>query len=352
MISARIKYIGILALLAICITPSFFAFAQTTSGTIPDGQIPDQLQNYNTAPNAGDIDATMDPQNPGSFQPVTITLDSNLVDLRRYTISWFVNGTAVGSGYGKTVLTTQTQGYGQPLQIIASIALDTGTVQKTMSVTPEDMSMMWEAVDSYVPPFYEGKKLPSRQGIVKIVAIPNFMVNGKTLDPANAVFSWKRNSNVVTTASGYGNDALVIKHNPLNAVEKIQATASDVNNTAQATAGITVPFFDPKILFYQTNPTTHINSPIALGSLNLGTGSAIITAEPFFFSVPNNNQTVLPFNWTMNGTAITLPNNQTPQTLVLQNPGGNGNSSIDLNIASNISNFQTAENSLFVSFGQ
>ena len=204
------------------------------------------------------------------------------------------------------------------------------------------MTMMWEASDSYVPPFYQGKKLPGRESIIKIVAIPNFISNGTAINPGNAVYNWKRNGSVVEDASGYGNDVLLIKQNKLRANEQIEATASDDADSVQATGDITVPLFDPKILFYSIDPNTGIKSPTAQTSINFSGPSTSIVAEPFGFSTLNSNPNSLSFSWTMNNDPVTISDANHQTTLDLQNPGTNGFANIGLSIANPRTLFQTA----------
>ncbi len=330
----------------------------TSTGTATNGattstdQIPADLSSYDSSTNASDIDANVNPPNPGSFTTITVTLDSNIVDLRRYMINWYVDGASVGGGIGKYTLLAKTKNYGQTTNIRATIALDTGIITKDVSLTPEDMTMMWEAVDAYVPPFYQGKKLPGRESIIKVVAIPNFISNNTTIDPSNAVYNWQRNGNVVENASGYGNDTLLIKQNMLNANEQVEATASDVTDNIQATGDITVPIFNPKVLFYSIDPMTGIKSSIAQSTINFNTPSTNIVAEPYNFSVLNNNPNSLSFTWTMNDNPITIADAKNQTLLDLQNPGTSGFATIGVSATNPRTQFQEAENSLSAIFNQ
>ncbi|MDB4984525.1 MAG: seg [Patescibacteria group bacterium] len=349
------KRLAFLALIIALMSPVFLnmAHAQVADGTnvSANATIPSDLSSYDSSTNASDIDASVSPENPGAFTTVTVTLDSNIVDLRRYMITWFVDGKSVGSGIGKYTLISKTKGYGQPTSIRAAIALGTGTITKDVLLAPQDMTMMWEATDSYVPPFYQGKKLPGRESIIKIVAIPNFVSKGSALNPANAVYNWMRNGNVVENASGYGNDYLLIKQNKLNASEQIQATASDQGGDAQSTATITVPLFDPKILFYAIDPTTGIRSALAQTSIYFTTPSATIVAEPYGFSVARNNPNNLSLSWTMNDNPVSISDTRHQTDLNLQNPGTAGESSIGLSITNPNTPFQTANAIISAVFG-
>ena len=317
----------------------------------PDGQIPDDLNTYDTGINEGDIDASASPENPGSFQRVTISLDSNLVDIRRYVENWFVDGKLAQRGYGKLSLTTTTKDYGQPTIVRVSIELPTGTVTKNITLTPEDISTIWEAVDSYVPPFYQGKKLPAREGIVRIVAIPNFLVENRPVSPSELVYNWKRNDNVVTGGSAYGLQSLLIKNNKIRPTESIQVTASTLDSAQQATTVTNIPFYDPKILFYDLNPDTGNPSPFSKSSLFFKTQADTVIAEPFFFSISNAKLQPLKFSWTMNDETVQVNDINNRQMLTLRNPGGSGGTAmLGLSIDSASTYFQTASSQLPIVF--
>ncbi len=339
-----------LGLIIVVMSIFFIQPAHAQTAVDPTTQIPSDASNYDSSVNANDIETTLQPPNPGSFTTVTITLDSNVVDLRRYMITWYVDGVSVGGGIGKYTLLSKTKNYGQTTNIRASIALDTETLTKDIALNPQDMTMMWEAVNSYVPPFYEGKKLAGRESIIKVVAIPNFVSNGTSLNPANAVYNWKRNGNVVENTSGYGNDYLLIKQNKLNANEQVEATASDSSDDVQTTADLTVPVFDPKILFYGIDSASGITSPLGQNSLSFTGPSATILAEPYFFSVFNNNPNNLSFDWSMNDNPIAVTNTKNQTILNLQNPGTSGSSTISLSLTNPLTPFQSADGSLGVIF--
>lgn len=313
-------------------------------------EIPGDLESYQTGPTANEIIADMTPENPGAFESVNVILDSNLIDLRRYQISWYIDGKITVQGFGKTRLTTTTKNYGQTTKIEVVIAIPTGAITKTLMVTPQDVSTMWEAMDSYVPPFYEGKKLPARESIVKIVAIPNFIKNGRTVDPETLVYNWKRNDNIILDSSSYGASSILIQNNKLRASEVISVTASTADDSNNGTADQYITFFNPKILFYQKDPTTGITSPFARTFSNMRTAQLTVVAEPYFFSLSQKNPSALDFSWSVNNDPVSLSDTRNKQLLNLQNPGGSGNANLKLTITNPLTVYQKAVNSLRVNF--
>ena len=355
------KTIGLLVLGAMLFATGHAAAQSTDPSTDPaafdpnsilqSAQIPQDLSSYDTGVSGNDIEATVTPENPGAYQPVGISLNSDLVDLRRYMISWYVDGTLAQQGMGKQNFVSSTKAYGQQVSIRVTIQLVDSLVTKNVILLPQDISTMWEAVDSYVPPFYQGKKLPAREGVVRIIAIPNFLSGSRTIDPGDLVYNWKRNDNVLTGASSYGQESILIKNNKLRPTETFEVTASTPDNNNQATAKMALSFYDPKILFYQKDPETGLTSPYSQSRVVLTGGSSTVVAQPYFFSLTGPNKlSSLQMDWKMNDNPITLPDTENPNIVTLKNPGGSGIANLAVSVSNPNTDFQSALNQLSVIF--
>lgn len=375
MVFKRKKILFSVTLAALLVAAAFFhAYAQSSTDTstsssdvgatnnadanaVSADAVPDDLSNgtgsYDTGPTADDINVSFSPQNPGAFQDVTITTDSDYLDLNRYNTSWFVDGTRVAEGVGQRKITFKTKGYGQQTSIVILVQLPDQVIKKTLSFKPQDMTLTWEAVDSYVPPFYQGKALLPREGIVKAVAIPNFSDGtGPQNDPTEDVYDWSRNENTDNDASGYGKDSYSFKNSNLRDSEDIGVTASNTDDSDEASQTITVNTYTPKILFYQKDDTTGITDPVAKTSIDLAANSSTIVAQPFFFSTIQNNPNPLTYDWTMNDTPITLADPNSNNSVDLQNPGGSGTATLGLDMSNPNSLFQSALAQLSISFNK
>lgn len=301
-------------------------------------------------PSADDIDVQLSPENPKPFSPVVIRLTSNLVDVSRYTITWWVDGKSVTSGIGMRSFQVTTKNYNQSTRVQASIDLPTGTVVREVVVTPGDMTMLWEAVDAYVPPFYPGKKLPSSESLIRFTALPNFGGSNALADAKTGVYRWERNGNVVPEASGYGKSSFLIAQNRVRTDESVTVAATDQGGTTSATGNTTVPIFSPHILFYEKNAATGLRSTAARNSFLLSADSMMVIAEPYYFSTANGNPNQLGFEWSMNDQPIAISNTQNPQTLELKRPASSGRAAIAVAIKNPARLLQTARNVLTVTF--
>lgn len=146
------------------------------------------------------------PEIPGPFENVTINLTSYSTDLSRALINWSVDGKTSLSGYGRVDFSINSPAVGSQKTINISIVTQTGvSIERTVVIAPQDVDLLWESLDSYVPPFYKGRSLPSREGLIKITAVPSLRNSiGSKLDESDLVYSWSQNYNPIQKFSGYG----------------------------------------------------------------------------------------------------------------------------------------------------
>lgn len=253
---------------------------------------------------AGDIDVILSPENPGPRQVVDITLRSDSTDMTRAAITWFVQNKEISSGIGKTSLSVQTRDYGQPISITISIRTFDGTpLTKSLILVPEDMTVTWEAIDAYAPPFYKGKKLPGREALVKVAAIPLFGTAVPASNTRLASFIWSRNSDRLPSSSGWGSDSIIIKLNNLRVSESVSVSAQDRAGTRSAQGSVTVAPVSPRTLLYVRDPDTGVRSPYAFGSYTTDR-TFVLEAVPFGLSRTSATNTGFQSAWTVNGNSI------------------------------------------------
>ncbi len=296
-----------------------------------------------------DIDLELNPESPSAYDTVTLRLTSNSVDLNRYPITWYINGAKQLSGIGERSFKTTLGDYGSATDIQVAVKLDGESIEKGIILQPQDVTLLWEAVDSYVPPFYPGKKLPSREGIVRVAAIPNFTTTGGNILPSKqGVYIWKRNGSIATGMGGYGKDSLLIKHNKIRANEEISVSVSDVANTTTADRGMTLSFFDPVIHFYHKVFNTPEYARTIDNGFTMNTGETTIIAVPYFFSMLENAYKDLKIDWKINNESFTVEDTENPLALTLQGDIPNSANVFNLSLSGNKNIFQSATRSLNV----
>jgi hypothetical protein len=322
-----------------------FAHAQTLIP--PDG-------NFSNVPGVGisatDIDVDMSPEFPSAYETVTIRLDSNVVDLNRVHIVWYVNGSRVLEGIGQRSITTKVGDYGSTNDIAARITVDNKVIQKIIDLSPQDITMVYEAVDAYAPPFYPGKKLAAQEGIVRIVALPNFTTHSSTFDPSKGVYIWKRNKKALPGAGGYGKNYITIKHDKLRGSEDVMVRASSLDGSVSGNKTFTFIPASPQIHFYQKIWNQPQFARALDGGFTMNSNITTVTAIPYFFSIAGNIANSLGIDWTINDSPLLVEDTKNPLTLALNHPGSSGQNTIGLTIKNLESMFQEATKTFSVSF--
>jgi len=252
------------------------------------------------------VTATVTPPFPKPFQKVVITLVSYATDLNRASINWAVEGKSVLSGNGANKLTITMGDVGQTTKVRVTITPPgIPPISKDIFLTPGDVDIVFETVDSYVPPFYRGKALPASESVVRAVAIPDMKSGGVRLKSENLVFQWKRNGNADAANSGFGKNSYIFRGGFAGSAEQIEVVASTVDGTVASQGSRTLTIGEPMLLLYENRPLEGIHYEEALPArLSLLNKEIHITAAPYFFSVENAKKQGISFTWLIDGREV------------------------------------------------
>lgn len=274
----------------------------------------------------------INPQNPSPNENVTITLNSYASNLDSVNISWSVDNKSVLSGIGKKSFSVNAPAVGGEISITAIVALPDGNIEKRIVIRPSVMTMLWEATDSYVPPFYKGKAMPTADSEIKIVAIPEIRTSSGAVNPKNMTYSWEKDYMNDTEASGYGKNYYVYVNDYLEDSNTIGVTASTIDQNYSSSANIEVGVYQPKILFYKKDASLGTVWEHALSDGHKIVGEEILEAAPYFISPGDIRIPTLSWSWFINDSLVStvgLSNNLMP---VKVPTGTSGTSKIRLEI--------------------
>ncbi|MCA9353469.1 hypothetical protein KC842_01180 [Candidatus Nomurabacteria bacterium] len=294
------------------------------------------------------------PENPAPGESVTINLTSFSTDLNRANISWQVGGETVLSGYGRKSFSTKAPAAGQTLEIKVVITTGNGiAVERNIFITPQDVDILWEAVDSYTPPFYRGKALPGREAIVRIVAIPHFKNTiGQNINSGDLVYNWKQNYNNMQDYSGYGKNSYTYKNAFLDKEDKISVTITSRDGSVSSQKELTIRPSSSEVVFYKYEPLKGILYNQALGTnTNLTSDEINIVGEPYFISTnyKNISRSSNNISWKINGSSAN--SSGTRNQITLQKPDGvSGTSSVEISVTNPNTVFQKISGILNIEF--
>ena len=269
-----------------------------------------------------DINVDVYPINPAPYTNTTITLSSYATDLNKAMIQWKSGSKIVLAGYGKTRYSFKTLGPNESTSFLVTItpADSLSDINKSIAVTPSQIEILWQAVDGYTPPFYRGKSFVSREGLIKVVAMPNTVGTGA--DKKKMTYSWKLGDKVNQGASGFAKDFYLFRNNSLNIEESVSVVASSLSGNYNGTGQITIPIVNPKIIFYQKSPTEGIFYAEALDrEFRMLGNEATIVAEPYFLAL-KGKENVFDYQWQINGETIETPSKKRELTVRSETKGG------------------------------
>jgi hypothetical protein len=296
------------------------------------------------------ISVSINPPNPAPYASVTITLSSFAANLDSVNIVWLEDGKTVLSGVGKKSYSTTTKKENVETRIEARIFLPDGEINKNISIRPAVMVLLWQANDSYVPPFYKGKALPTADSEIKIVAMPEIVVNGSKVAPDKMTYNWKLDYNNQPNDSGYGKNAFVFTNDYLENSNTVSVVASTTNQQHSSEASINVTTVNPEISFYKRDATLGTLWEQALFNNYLIQGEEIVIAEPFFISPKNWRRPELIFNWSINNRSVVVPNYLKNLMSLKTAEGVTGTSILRLDIENTDKIFQTAKKEINIQF--
>jgi hypothetical protein len=301
------------ALLIFIMSVVFCAFSISTS-------------TVNAQMKSDDISVITNPKQPGPNETVYASLSSFAVDLNKTLISWSLNGQVVSQGVGQKNFSFKTGASGTQTSVGIKIdATDGSSANKQLILNPTTIDLVWEAIDSYTPPFYKGRTLVSQESAVKVVALLD------STKSAGASYIWKLDGKASEMFSGYGKNSFVFKKSFLDKKNKIEVSASSLINENIGSSSVEINNTNPKILFYKKNPYTGTDWSKALTSpLTIDQNGETIVFEPYFISPKNLYSPDLNIKWELSGSQISTPN--TKNELSIKPEKSNGSSVVKVTV--------------------
>ncbi len=275
-------------------------------------------QNFGSTIEARDISMNIDPKTPGTNEKITVSLESYIINVNRLRITWFVNGEIVLSGTGETEIQTTTGSQGELTSIEAYIQVDSGTnLRKWIQIAPADLDILWQA-DTYTPPFYRGKALPTPESFIKIVGLPNLKNEGAQSQEKKIVFNWTQNNTNLPDSSGFGENPLVIRNDFLTREEIIDLKVVHRDGLTTAEASVAINIVDPEVVLYKQGVGLRNANTLTPATNNQ---DLVLRAEPYFFSAKRELLGLLNFDWIVNAKTIGKTSSPIPNELPVEFTG-------------------------------
>lgn len=254
-----------------------------------------------------DLSIRISPELPGPEQQVSLAAESFVFSLDRSQVTWTVDGQTILSGVGEKNASFVTGRIGSSHRVtVTAQTPGSGTVSKTVTITPANVDLLWQALDSYTPRFYKGKALNAHDSGVLIQAFPYFLDStGNQINPDSLIYTWEVNNKVQQSASGFGKSSFVFPGPTLYRDAFVTVEVESPDNLYRARRSLNMQAQPPKLLFYPQSELLgeRLAFPLAGNTLSLEQDEVIIRAEPYFFSDINSAADV-EYDWRVDGRSI------------------------------------------------
>ncbi|MDB4991944.1 MAG: seg [Parcubacteria group bacterium] len=288
------------------------------------------------------INLTIEPSYPRPYQIITVTPDSDLIDLSASTVTFSVNGRVVQTGTGSESASIAVGGPGTVTNIVVTATNNGQKYTKSISIHPADVALIIEPT-STIHPFYEGASLVGSEGRVRIIAIPDLRNSkGVQIPPQNLVYSWKNGDQILQDSSGIGRSVLTAAAPVRYRNATITLTVSSQDSSVVGQASVYIAPADPLMRIYHNDPLLGPLFDTALpNSITLNGSEDTYRAVPYYFtSIPS-------LTWQMNGTP-----SQTGQDITVR-PAGSGQGTAILDVTGSSGTLgQSANSTMSVTFGK
>jgi hypothetical protein len=260
---------------------------------------------------------------------VEIEVVSRLINLNNKQITWSVNGDVVEDGFGVKSITVPTGTLTDPTTVsfVADLP-EEGRVTRKLTLQPVEVDLVWEADQSYTPPFFQGKSLNPGWGNISVTAIPHIYKSDGTKYPeGDLVYRWEYNGVVYGDDSGRGQNSITVNTTPRN--NRLSVEIEAPNGEIVARDFVNIPRSDPQIKFYRqlSNRGTVLSKSLE-DSVELDRRDETrITAQPYYYLSESSRGGNLNYNWMINGEQA---NQNLKDSIVLGE--GNQNDSYNLSL--------------------
>ena len=265
------------------------------------------------------ITTKLSPKVPGANQDVSVSINSYTMDLDGSEVIWYLNKQAFKQGVGLKTVTIHTGDFGERSVIdIVIMTHDGRKISKTIVIAPAEVDVLWEA-QTYTPPFYKGKALPTYRSLVKVTAIPRF--NSLTSDPSKYYYTWTY-QRTLTVGKGLGKSTALVPMGFANTPVPVSVDVSFPGTDWSGEQSFSITPTVPKLAFYEQAPLLGTQFNNALQGSTRGSGNQfILRAVPYFFSTDDLKNGITQYTWTVRGQQQVPGPDQSSITLVKSGSG-------------------------------
>jgi hypothetical protein len=248
----------------------------------------------------GEFSIIFEPRNPSVGEVFEISLETYAFDVDKSDITFSSDEKILSSGFGKKNINFTMLENTKIMKIIITTP-EGKSYLKTINISPKSVYLISEGLDSYVPDWYEGKKLLSPAGKARVYTVANIL-DGKNnlIDKKDLLYTWEMNDEILQKESGLGRDYIDVQTFDEQGGEiNIKVTVSPRLSDEKIESSIVLNPTKSQVFLYKEIDAFNTSFQNVLsGNYKLNQKDFVVVAEPFFFST--NKTSNLVYNWTVN----------------------------------------------------
>jgi len=284
-------------------------------------------------PNIGsDLTIALSPDHPSANTLVHLVARTALIDLSKSRLVWTANGKVIAEGVGVTSADVVVGDAGTELDVILTVKGNDGTELSTAAtIIPASVDILVES-DSYTPPFYRGRALPSAGTNLRLEAIPHFSREGSPVDGSELLYTWRRNGSVIAAVSGKGSSRVTIPAPHLFSSDRISVEVRAPDDAQIGEASVRIPSVEPHLALYENHPLFGFRHSLALGaSTFIPDAEMSFQAVPYFSEARSASDPLLHYAWRVNEVPV-AGDTAKPSELTINAANSNGVALISLEL--------------------
>ena len=287
---------------------------------------------FNPLSETGKIIISITPRNPVPGEYVRLSAVNPLMDLERSDITWYADQKIFAEGRGQVDAGVIAGPVGSETDIVVIAQSDNASATGETLLRPAEVGIMWES-DSYTPPFYKGRALPSAGATLRVQALARLALQDGSSVPENEItYTWKRNGSVIPSVSGKGRAFAIFPSPMLFATDIIEVEAVSADGTRGGSARASISSIEPLLMLYENHPVFGIMYNRALAKTTAAKDTEMtFAAVPYFAQAMSPNDAQFVYKWRINGRNVTADYAR-PSEITLNSAGSSGEAIIALSL--------------------
>ncbi|MCK5591775.1 MAG: hypothetical protein KAI72_07450 [Candidatus Pacebacteria bacterium] len=281
---------------------------------------------------AGVVDVVISPEIAKPNQTISASLSGTLIDFNSSDIYWYLDNEIQKHGIGEKSFSFMSGEVDEKTVLDVIIMIPDGRrIDLQKIIEPMEVDLIWEA-DTYTPPFYRGKAMPTYKSPIKVVAIPGGK-NSKT----KFIYNWSiDNLNNIVGASGYNQSTFTTFGSYAGYNRKINVTMFSFDKSKKMKKTIQVTSIEPELVLYENNSLMGIIFNSSLNNTkDITKNEFSVKAEPYF--ITRGEMKNVQYEWAIDNNRIGDENRQ-DKVVTFIRPDGSGKADLEAYIK-NTNNF-------------